>query len=133
MPMVMYTFTWAIYWVLPRTSPLMTTVLLSSSVVMLFGFVVSGDNVSKRNIALVKDSPDNWADYDVVFIGYPIWWGIAHIVVKNQSNLAPSGIVRGSKAVSIFGRDDAVGSGPVHSGFGIIGNAGFVGVHQRLQ
>lgn len=35
------------------------------------------DNVSKRNIALVKDSPDNWADYDVVFIGYPIWWGIA--------------------------------------------------------
>lgn len=33
------------------------------------------DNVSKRNIALVKDSPDNWADYDVVFIGYPIWWG----------------------------------------------------------
>lgn len=35
------------------------------------------DNVSKRNIALVKDTVDNWADYDVVFLGYPIWWGIA--------------------------------------------------------
>ena len=20
---------------------------------------------------------DNWADYDVIFLGYPIWWGIA--------------------------------------------------------
>ena len=35
------------------------------------------DDVSKRNIALVEDTVDNWADYDVVFIGYPIWWGIA--------------------------------------------------------
>nr|WP_326126336.1 flavodoxin [uncultured Oscillibacter sp.] len=35
------------------------------------------DNVSKRNIALVKDTVDNWEDYDTVFIGYPIWWGIA--------------------------------------------------------
>ena len=35
------------------------------------------EDTSKRNIALVKDTVDNWADYDVVFIGYPIWWGIA--------------------------------------------------------
>lgn len=35
------------------------------------------DDVSKRNIVLVKDTPDNWDDYDTVFIGYPIWWGIA--------------------------------------------------------
>lgn len=35
------------------------------------------DDTSKRNIALEKDTPDNWADYDVVFLGYPIWWGIA--------------------------------------------------------
>lgn len=35
------------------------------------------NDASKRNIALVKDTVDNWADYDVVFIGYPIWWGIA--------------------------------------------------------
>ena len=35
------------------------------------------NNISKRNIALVQDTVDNWADYDVVFVGYPIWWGIA--------------------------------------------------------
>ena len=35
------------------------------------------DGNAKRNAALVQDTVDNWADYDVVFIGYPIWWGIA--------------------------------------------------------
>lgn len=28
-------------------------------------------------VALVQDKVDNWADYDTVFIGYPIWWGNA--------------------------------------------------------
>lgn len=32
---------------------------------------------SLRNIELVSDTMDNWSDYDTVFIGYPIWWGIA--------------------------------------------------------
>ena len=32
---------------------------------------------SKRDIALEKTTLDNWADYDTVFIGYPIWWAIA--------------------------------------------------------
>ena len=35
------------------------------------------DDESKRDIALEKTTPDNWADFDTVFIGYPIWWGIA--------------------------------------------------------
>ena len=26
---------------------------------------------------LTAYTPDNWADYDVVYLGYPIWWGIA--------------------------------------------------------
>jgi flavodoxin len=30
-----------------------------------------------RSIALVNTSVQNWDDYDTVFIGYPIWWGIA--------------------------------------------------------
>lgn len=30
---------------------------------------------SKRDVALVQTAPDNWADYDVVLLGYPIWWG----------------------------------------------------------
>ncbi|MCI8423258.1 MAG: hypothetical protein HFF50_06995 [Lawsonibacter sp.] len=27
-------------------------------------------------MALTADTVDNWDDYDTVFIGYPIWWGI---------------------------------------------------------
>ncbi len=34
-------------------------------------------NESLRNVPLVKDKVDNWSSYDTVFIGYPIWWGIA--------------------------------------------------------
>ena len=35
------------------------------------------DDVSLRDIPLAKDKADNWEGYDTVFIGYPIWWGIA--------------------------------------------------------
>lgn len=35
------------------------------------------DNLEKRNIELEKSTVDNWEDYDTVYIGYPIWWGIA--------------------------------------------------------
>lgn len=32
---------------------------------------------SLRDVKLVADTVDNWDSYDTVFIGYPIWWGIA--------------------------------------------------------
>ena len=35
------------------------------------------DNEEERNVPLVADTVDNWDEYDTVFIGYPIWWGIA--------------------------------------------------------
>lgn len=35
------------------------------------------DNEDERNVPLVSDMVDNWDEYDTVFIGYPIWWGIA--------------------------------------------------------
>lgn len=35
------------------------------------------DNEDERNVPLVSDTVDNWVEYDTVFIGYPIWWGIA--------------------------------------------------------
>lgn len=35
------------------------------------------DNPDERNVELVADTVDNWDEYDTVFIGYPIWWGIA--------------------------------------------------------
>ncbi|MGN0628031.1 MAG: flavodoxin [Oscillospiraceae bacterium] len=31
----------------------------------------------KRNVELIASSVENWDEYDTVFIGYPIWWGIA--------------------------------------------------------
>ena len=30
-----------------------------------------------RDVALMADTVDNWEAYDTVFLGYPIWWGIA--------------------------------------------------------
>ena len=35
------------------------------------------DDESLRDVELVADTVENWDDYDTVFIGYPIWWGIA--------------------------------------------------------
>lgn len=35
------------------------------------------DDESLRDIELVADTVKNWDSYDTVFIGYPIWWGIA--------------------------------------------------------
>ncbi len=35
------------------------------------------DDESLRDVELESAVPDNWGDYDTVFIGYPIWWGIA--------------------------------------------------------
>ena len=35
------------------------------------------DDESLRNIELVKNTVDNWDEYDTVFVGYPIWWQIA--------------------------------------------------------
>lgn len=32
---------------------------------------------SLRTVALENTTPANWDNYDTVFIGYPIWWGIA--------------------------------------------------------
>ena len=30
-----------------------------------------------RDVELTTTTVENWEDYDTVFIGYPIWWGIA--------------------------------------------------------
>ena len=38
---------------------------------------------SLRDVELKNISVDNWDDYDVVLIGYPIWWGIAAWPVNN--------------------------------------------------
>lgn len=38
---------------------------------------------SLRDIPLTSTAVENWADYDTVFIGYPIWWQIAAWPVNN--------------------------------------------------
>ena len=35
------------------------------------------ENPDAREVELVADTVENWDEYDTVFIGYPIWWGIA--------------------------------------------------------
>lgn len=39
--------------------------------------VYEHDHPEARETELVKSTVDNWDEYDTVFIGYPIWWGIA--------------------------------------------------------
>lgn len=41
------------------------------------------DNENLRDIALTADTVENWKEYDTIFIGYPIWWGIAAWPVNN--------------------------------------------------
>ena len=35
------------------------------------------ENEDERKVELVADTIPDWDSYDTVFIGYPIWWGIA--------------------------------------------------------
>ena len=35
------------------------------------------EDESLRDVALTTTEVENWDSYDTVFIGYPIWWGIA--------------------------------------------------------
>lgn len=39
--------------------------------------VYEHDNPDARDVALVSTTVPEWDSYDTVFIGYPIWWGIA--------------------------------------------------------
>ena len=41
------------------------------------------NNENARNIELISTTVDNWDSYDTVFIGYPIWWGIAAWPIDN--------------------------------------------------
>lgn len=41
------------------------------------------DDESLRDVELAETAVENWDSYDTVFIGYPIWWGIAAWPVDN--------------------------------------------------
>lgn len=38
---------------------------------------IEHDNPDDRAVQLVADTVENWDEYDTVYIGAPIWWGIA--------------------------------------------------------
>ena len=63
--------------VIPYTSADLTWTNPSSRVVK------EHEDESLRDVELKKTTPDNWDEYDTVFIGYPIWWGIAAWPVNN--------------------------------------------------
>ena len=44
------------------------------------------DDASLRVMELTEITVDGWENYDTVFIGYPIWWGIAAWPVDNFIN-----------------------------------------------
>lgn len=44
---------------------------------------IEHDNPDQRNVELITTDVENWDSYDTVFIGYPIWWGIASWPVDN--------------------------------------------------
>lgn len=39
--------------------------------------VYEHDNPEARDVELVESTVSDWESYDTIFIGYPIWWGIA--------------------------------------------------------
>lgn len=45
--------------------------------------VYEHENEDERNVELETTTVTNWDEYDTVFIGYPIWWGIAAWPVDN--------------------------------------------------
>ena len=47
---------------------------------------VEHNDESKRDVELTKTTPATWEQYDTVFVGYPIWWGIAAWPVNNFIN-----------------------------------------------
>ena len=45
--------------------------------------ILEHNDESLKYVELVQITSDNWLGYDVVFIGYPIWWGIAAWPINN--------------------------------------------------
>lgn len=45
---------------------------------------VEHNDESKRDVPITKTTPDHWADYDTVFIGYPIWLAYHKLIQCTQ-------------------------------------------------
>ncbi len=61
------------------------------------------DNESLRNIPLTTTTVENWDSYKTVFIGYPIWWGIAAWPIDNfvkNNNFSGKTVIPFATAIS---------------------------------
>ncbi len=70
------------------------------------------DDESLRDVPLTTTEVENWDDYDTVFIGYPIWWGIAawpvDNFVKNNDFTGKTVIPFATSASSGMGQSDTL-------------------------
>ncbi len=64
------------------------------------------EHFAKKDV-MVKDTVDSFADYDIVYIGFPIWYGCAPNVV----NTFCSGYDWSGKSVHIFATSGGSGIG----------------------
>ena len=56
------------------------------------------DDESLRTVELESTAVDGWADYNTVFVGYPLWWGIAAWPVSSFV----AAIVLGAKRFALY-------------------------------
>lgn len=100
------------------------------------------DNPALQKIPLVKAVPDNWQSYDVVFIGYPIWWGLAawpvNEFITSNSFEGKTVIPFATSISSGFGQSGAVlaklaGSGQWQAGMRFASNASVAEVRQWVK
>lgn len=84
------------------------------------------EDESLRDVELVTTTPSNWDNYDTVFIGYPIWWGIAAWPVSSfvsENNFDEKTVIpfctSASSSLGESGEllEDAVGSGTWQEGY----------------
>ena len=53
------------------------------------------DDESLRDVPLTTTEVPDWDSYDTVFIGYPIWWGIAGGVLCRSQSVGYRSVARG--------------------------------------
>ena len=67
-------------------------------------------DTSKRDVPLTNTKVENWESYDTIYIGYPLWWGIAawpmNNFVKENDFTGKTIIPFCTSASSGFGKSD---------------------------
>lgn len=81
---------------------------------------VEHNDPSLQTVELEAVTPEDWEDYDTVFIGYPIWWGNASWVV---GSFVSANDFEG-KTVYTFCTSSSSGLGESHENLAALANGG---------